>query len=249
MVNYKIVIQYDGTRYKGWQALGDTENTIQGKLEAVLFCMTGEPVEITGSGRTDAGVHAKGQAANFHIEERFSEEEILNYLNRYLPEDIAVCTVEKVDERFHSRYQAKEKTYLYRIHTGSVPNVFERKYVYHLQTPLDVVRMRQAAEYLVGIHDFRSFCGNRKMKKSTERTVYSIHIKETKDEISICYTGDGFLQYMVRILTGTLIEVGDGRRRPEEVREILAGRNRDAAGYTVPACGLTLLGVKYGEDK
>lgn len=245
MTNYKIIIQYDGTRYRGWQALGSTELTIQGKIQAVISELAESPVEITGSGRTDAGVHAKGQVANFHMKGGFTEQEILHYLNRYLPEDIAVLSVEQADERFHSRYQAKEKTYLYRIHTGEIPNVFERKYMYCYDKTLLTGRMREAAEYLTSTHDFKAFCGNRKMKKSSVRTIYKIRIAETEDEIQIFFTGNGFLQNMVRIITGTLIEVGDGRRKPQEIKEILESGRREEAGYTVPACGLTLLGVKY----
>lgn len=245
MGNYRIVIQYDGTRYRGWQSQSSTEDTIQGKLEAVLLRMMGEAVEVIGSGRTDAGVHALGQTANFHLRGTRDREEILDYLNRYLPEDIAVSNIEEVEERFHSRYQAKSKTYLYRIHTGRIPEVFERKYVYDYQTPLDTGRMRQAIALLVGTHDFRSFCGNKKMKKSTVRTIYEIRLEETAQEIRLYYTGDGFLQNMIRILTGTLIEIGDGRRAPEEISGILEAKNREAAGYTAPACGLTLFSVEY----
>ena len=177
MANYKMILQYDGTRYRGWQVL-PAELTIQGKLQDVLSKMAGYQVEVTGSGRTDAGVHAKGQTANFHLREEWDEDKILFYLNQYLPEDIAVCEVKRVDERFHSRYQAVEKTYLYRIHTGKIPEVFERRYVYDYTEPLDVNRMRKAAEYLCGTHDFKSFCGNKKMKKSTVRTISRIQIKE-----------------------------------------------------------------------
>lgn len=245
MNNFKIVIQYDGTRYKGWQAQNGTANTIQGKIEAVLTELAGHPVEITGSGRTDAGVHARGQVANFCMEEHFTEEEILDYLNHYLPEDIAVTAIEKVDDRFHSRYQAVEKTYLYRIYCGKIPNVFERKYIYSYGKTLDTEQMKKAAGLLTGTYDFASFCGNKKMKKSTVRTIYEIRIEEKNEEIDIYYRGNGFLQNMVRILTGTLIEIGDGRRSPEEVCDILESRNREHAGYTAPACGLTLLEVKY----
>lgn len=249
MFNYKIVIQYDGTRYKGWQTQNSTENTIQGKIESVLSSMAGYPVEVIGSGRTDAGVHAVGQTANFLLKEAQHTEHILDFLNHYLPEDIAVLSVEEADEKFHSRYHAKEKTYLYRIHTGKIPEVFARKYVYSYDKPLAAERMRQALVYLIGTHDFRSFCGNKKMKKSTIRTIYEIRIEECNSEIRIYYTGDGFLQNMVRILTGTLIEIGDGRRKPEEMQQILAAENREAAGYTAPACGLTLMQVKYEKDK
>lgn len=247
MKNYKIIIQYDGTRYRGWQGQSSTDETIQGKLEAVLSKMAGEEVQVIGSGRTDAGVHAIGQVANFHLKRVYDQEEILDYLNRYLPEDIAVCDISEVDDRFHSRYHAKKKTYLYRIHTGRIPEVFERKYVYDYQTPLSVERMREAAALLVGTHDFKSFCGNKKMKKSTVRTIYEIKIEETEREIRLYYTGDGFLQNMIRILTGTLLEIGDGRRAAEEILTILDAQEREAAGYTAPACGLTLFSVEYGD--
>lgn len=245
MNNYKITIQYDGTRYRGWQSQNTTDETIQGKLMEVLTRMAGEEVAVIGSGRTDAGVHARGQVANFYLARAWDAEEVQEYLNRYLPEDIAVIHTEKVDERFHSRYQAKSKTYLYRIHTGKVPEVFERKYVYDYQTPLAVERMRKAADLLVGTHDFCSFCGNKKMKKSTVRTIHELRIEKDGQEIRLYYTGDGFLQNMVRILTGTLIEIGDGRREPEEILTILAAKDRKEAGYTAPACGLTLLEVRY----
>lgn len=245
MKNYRIVIQYDGTRYRGWQSQNSTDETIQGKIAAVLARLSGETVQVIGSGRTDAGVHAIGQVANFHMNGEYTTDEIRDYLNHYLPEDIAVNLVEEVDERFHSRYQAKDKTYLYRIHTGCVPEVFDRKYVYDYQTPLSVERMRQAAALLIGTHDFRSFCGNKKMKKSTVRTIYDIRIEELEQEIRIYYTGDGFLQNMIRILTGTLIEIGDGRRAPEDITGILEMQNREMAGYTAPACGLTLFSVSY----
>ena len=150
MNNYKITIQYDGTRYKGWQGQNSTGLTIQGKIEAVLGQMAGHAVEVIGSGRTDAGVHAKGQVANFHIEEHFTEGKILSYLNHYLPDDIAVIAVEQVDERFHSRYAAKKKTYRYHIHMGEISDVFERKYEYQYEKTLDVERMKEAASYLIG---------------------------------------------------------------------------------------------------
>lgn len=245
MNNYKITIQYDGTRYRGWQSQNSTDETIQGKLVDVLSRMAGEKVAVIGSGRTDAGVHARGQVANFCLNGAWNPMEVQEYLNRYLPEDIAVVDIKRVDARFHSRYHAKNKTYLYRIHTGKVPEVFARKYVYDYPVSLDTERMKRAAQQLVGTHDFRSFCGNKKMKKSTERTIYEIRIEETAQEVQIYYTGDGFLQNMVRILTGTLIEIGDGRRAPEEIAQILAAKNRECAGYTAPACGLTLLQVAY----
>ena len=246
MKHYKMIVQYDGTRYKGWQGQNSTDMTIQGKLEAVLGRMAGHPVEITGSGRTDAGVHARGQVADFWMEEHFEKEAILEYLNSYLPEDIAVISMEEAADRFHSRYAATAKTYRYQIHTGTIPDVFARRYEYHYTEPLDIDRMKQAAGYLVGTHDFKAFCGNKRMKKSTVRTIYDISIRKEGADIRIDYRGNGFLQNMVRILTGTLIEVGDGRRKPEEINDILASLDRENAGYTAPACGLMLLEVEYG---
>lgn len=247
MKNYRITVAYDGSRYKGWQIQKSTDATIQGKLSMVLMNLAGHNVEVIGSGRTDAGVHALGQVANFHLDEHFSEKEIFNYLNRYLPEDIAVLDIMEVDERFHSRYQATGKTYSYRIRTNPVPDVFERRFLYHYGQPLDLERMRKAAVQFLGTHDFASFCGNKHMKKSTRRTIFDICFMESPDEIVIRYTGNGFLQNMVRILTGTLIEVGRGEREPENMKEILEAKNREMAGYTAPPQGLRLEKVMYGK--
>ena len=169
-------VQYDGTRYKGWQIQKSTGDTIQGKIQYVLGTLVGHPVEVIGSGRTDAGVHASGQIANFHIEESYGADEVMMWLNEHLPQDIAVTELCEVEERFHSRYQAEKKMYRYRIHTSIVPNVFERKYVYEYLMPLDIERMRKAADFLIGTHDFKAFCGNKKMKKSTVRRIYQIEI-------------------------------------------------------------------------
>lgn len=247
MKNYKILIQYDGTRYKGWQVQNSTDQTIQGKIQAVLEQLAVHPIEVIGSGRTDAGVHAIGQVANFHIEDSFTKEEILEYLNRYLPMDIAVLSIEEVPERFHSRFSAIRKTYVYRIHTSSIPDVFERKYKYTYTEKLDVSRMKEAAAQLIGTHDFMAFCGNKKMKKSTVRTLMAIEITEKENELMISYTGDGFLQQMIRIMTGTLIEVGTGRKEPKDMIKILESKDRSKAGYTVPAEGLALYEVIYAE--
>lgn len=245
MKNFKITIQYDGTRYKGWQVQKSTDMTIQGKIQSVLSEMAGQEIEVIGSGRTDAGVHAYAQVANFHVPAHFKVHEILDYLNHYLPMDIAVLDIEEVGERFHARFNAISKTYVYRIHTSNIPNVFERKYMYTYTEKLDVKRMRQAADLLLGTHDFAAFCGNKKMKKSTVRTVRDITIEEMEHEIRISYIGDGFLQQMIRIMTGTLIEVGNGTKQPEDVLQILESKNRETAGYTVPAEGLLLKCVQY----
>lgn len=243
--NYRMVLEYDGSRYDGWQKQDNTGQTIQGKIESVLERMTGQPVEVHGSGRTDAGVHALGQVANFHGDVDLSEEEIRDYLNRYLPEDIGVKTVELATDRFHSRLHAEEKTYLYRIETGRRKDVFERKYIYGLMRPLDVKAMERAASYFIGEHDFKSFCSNRRMKKSTVRTLKKIEFEQQGSRLFIRFTGNGFLYHMVRILTGTLIEVGSGQRSPEEIPGILEAGNREAAGYTAPPEGLFLERVRY----
>lgn len=247
MANYKLCIQYDGTRYRGWQVQNSTEDTIQGKLQTVIGRLVGYPVEVIGSGRTDAGVHAAGQVANVHLKKAYADEQqFCDDVNRYLPEDIGVLSVEEVDEKFHARFSAKEKTYEYRIHTNVCSNVFERKYVYaYTDCELNVDKMKEAAVLLEGEHDFKSFCGNKHMKKSTVRTISEIRIEQSEKEIRIRYTGDGFLQNMIRILTGTLIEVGNGTKKPADIPVILAGLDREKAGYTAPPQGLCLLEVLY----
>lgn len=245
MPNYKLTIQYEGTRYKGWQEQKTTDATIQGRIQRVLERMSGEEIDLQGSGRTDAGVHAKAQIAHFHMKALGDTEQIKDYLNTYLPEDIAVKKVELVDERFHSRLNAKSKTYEYRIYKGAKPDVFERRYVVPIEETLDVEEMKRAAAYLEGTHDFNAFCGNRRMKKSTVRTIFQIEIRETEEEIRLRFTGSGFLQNMVRILTGTLVEVGRGERNAEDMKEILESRDRQNAGRLMPAKGLTLIEVVY----
>lgn len=247
MKNIKIILEYDGTRYDGWQKQGNTGDTIQGKLEGILEKWAGAPVEVHGSGRTDAGVHAKGQTANFHISETVctSTKEAMDYLNRYLPEDIRVLSAKEMPERFHSRLSAKSKTYEYFVETSDRKGVFERKYVYGLGRKLDLEAMREAASLLTGEHDFRSFCSNKKMKKSTVRNLESITIREEGSKVVLLFKGDGFLYNMVRILTGTLLEVGTGARRPAEMAEILTACDRSRAGVTAPSEGLFLLQVDY----
>ena len=244
-MNVKLTIQYDGTRYDGWQRQGNTDNTLQGRLEGVLSRMVGKPVEIQGAGRTDAGVHARGQVASVHLPEGYTPQEVQNYLNRYLPEDVAVVDVVEVGERFHARLSATGKEYRYHIRMGSVPDVFARKYQYRVEEPLDIPAMERAAGYLTGKHDFRSFCGNRRFKKSTVREVFHIGVEVCGSDLTLVYRGDGFLYNMVRILTGTLLEVGLGQRPPESMVDILEARERTAAGKTAPAQGLVLQEVYY----
>lgn len=245
MINYKMVIAYDGSRYNGWQKQGNTKDTIQGKLEKVLEKLEGREVEVIGAGRTDAGVHALGQVANVKLESKINGETLLQYLNQYLPEDIAVLSVKEVPMRFHSRLNATEKTYLYRIYRSEIPNPFIRKYTVTITEELDIEKMRMAAELLIGEHDFKSFCSLKKSKKSTIRTLYSITIEEIEEEIRISVRGNGFLYHMVRIIVGTLLEVGTGKKKPEEIEQILEKRERQAAGKTAPAHGLFLKEVKY----
>jgi len=245
MKNYVMTLMYDGTGYSGWQKQGNTDNSIQEKLEAVLSRMCGAKVEVAGSGRTDAGVHAKGQTASFRCETALSEEEILCCLNTYLPKDIAVTALSEAEERFHARLSAKKKTYLYRINMSCISPVFERKYIYDLRCPLDIEKMREASSYLLGRHDFKAFSSVRKTKKSTVREIYSISVTEENGEADIEITGNGFLYNMVRIIVGTLIEIGRGERAPESVRDILESMDRQNAGYTAPPHGLTLMRVEY----
>ena len=245
--NYKITVSYDGTRYNGWQKQKNTEATIQGKLEQILYRLSGRETAVHGAGRTDAGVHALGQTANFRLDTALSETELLDYFNRYLPDDIAVLSLKPASERFHSRLSAVGKVYRYRIYTGNAKPVFDRKYMWQFPEELDAERMRQAARLLTGWHDFRSFCGNRRMKKTTVRRLDSIEISSLDGgrELALTFEGNGFLQNMVRILTGTLTECGTGMRNPEEMPQILAAEDRSRAGITAPALGLTLVEVKY----
>lgn len=243
--NYKFIISYDGSRYYGWEHQPTTEFTIQGKLETVLERMTGEPVEVIGAGRTDAGVHARAMVANARLETELSEDEILDYMNRYLPDDICICQVRKASDRFHSRYNAIGKTYRYTCYVDRVKPVFDRKYVYVPEEVPDVKKMQQAAEYLIGTHDFASFCSNPRMKKSTIRKVDQIDIVKKGPYLTFTYHGTGFLQHMVRILTGTLLEVGYGKRTPESMVDLIDAKKRALAGFTAPAKGLCLIKVDY----
>lgn len=254
--NYKLKITYDGTRYYGWEHQPDQE-TIQGKVEMVLGRMCGYemtqrdfmqpdcPIKVIGAGRTDAGVHARAMIANVVLDTELSEEEIRDYMNRYLPDDIAIQDVRKCAERFHARYKAVGKTYQYTLFDGPVKPVFNRKYYTALEDELDLKAVEKAAELLKGEHDFKSFCGNPRMKKSTVRVVDEIDVRRSKGYIYLTFHGTGFLQNMVRILVGTLIEVGYHRMKPEDMLMILEAKDRKVAGPTAPAKGLCLLRVDY----
>ena len=247
MRNLKLIITYDGTRYRGWQKLSSTDNTIQGKLETTLSRILSEPVEVIGSGRTDAGVHALGQVANFHCTAPMPCQQILTQLRTYLPGDIGIVSCEEAPPRFHARYNAKEKTYLYRIWNSAAPCVFIRNQVYRFEAPLDLEIMRSSAVHFLGQHDFRAFCSNKKSNKSTVRTIYALDIAKDGPEIRIRIRGDGFLHNMVRIIVGTLLEAGMKNRglTPDDIPGIFEKENRALAGYTVPPQGLTLEEVTY----
>jgi tRNA pseudouridine38-40 synthase len=244
MRNIRLDLCYDGTRYKGWQRLSGVDNTVQGKLEQTLSRILEETIELSGSGRTDAGAHAKGQVANFHTNSDMSCEGILSALRRYLPEDIGIYSCKEASERFHARLNAKTKTYTYRIWNSEMPCVFDRRFVYAFAEDLDIKAMQSAAKLFLGEHDFSAFCANKKMKKSTVRRIDSLQINRKAEEIQITVTGDGFLYNMVRILVGTLIEVGLHKRDMESI-PTLFGAKREEAGYLVPAQGLCLMEVTY----
>ncbi len=247
MPNYKLILQYDGSRYRGWQRLPDTDATVQGKVEAVLSRLFEEAVEVQGSGRTDAGVHALGQCASFRTLRDLPPAEVLTALRAWLPEDIGAVLLEYAPPRFHARLSAVEKRYRYRVWITESPCVFERRYVYALPGDYDLDAMRAAARILEGTHDFRAFSAV-KTKKSTIRTLSSIEIDRVGDELRFSFTADGFLHRMVRILTGTLLEGGRGDRSPASVSELLKTGERAAAGFTVPAKGLCLMEVRYKDE-
>ena len=244
MRNLRLELCYDGTRYKGWQRLSSGGDTIQGKLEAVLSRLLNEAIEISASGRTDAGTHARKQVVNFHYSGSMRWEEMLSGLRRYLPEDIGVYSCKDVSQRFHARLNAKEKTYCYRLWNTDEPCVFDRRYVHIDTREFDVEAMKKASSHYIGTHDFSAFCGNKKMKKNTIRSIRSFDINRSGNEIVFTVTGNGFLQHMVRIMVGTLLEVGLHNRLPESIDD-LYGAPREMAGPAVPAQGLCLMEVFY----
>ena len=242
MRNLRLDICYDGTRYRGWQRLTGVEGTIQGKLETVLSRILEEPIEVSGSGRTDAGVHAAGQVASFTAPER-DPEELLRRLRHLLPADIGALTLEQAPPRFHARLSAVGKTYVYRIWNSPVPDVFARRFRVCVPQRLDDEAMRRAAADLVGTHDFTSFCVH--SKKSAVRTLTELSVRREGDALTLTFSADGFLHHMVRILTGTLLEVGLGKRPAGSMPALLAEKRRAAAGQTAPAAGLCLMEVRY----
>ena len=240
-----MTVQYDGARYAGWQRQGNTEKTVPARLALALSGLMGEAVEVNGSGRTDAGVHALGQVANFKTDAPIPDAEgFLLRLNKALPGDIAVTRLGPASPRFHARLSAKEKVYRYTIWNSPIPNVLERKYVYQLPEPLDDGAMEEAADRMLGTHDFAGFSADR-TKKSTVRHLRSVNIHRDGDRVTRTYTGNGFLHNMVRILTGTLIETGLHQRDPESIDRVFETLDRKDAGFTAPAQGLCLMEVIY----
>lgn len=240
-----MILAYDGTRFYGWEHQPNTDMTIQGKMENVLSLMTGQTVEVIGCGRTDAGVHAQNMVCNAHMDTGLSVEEIRDYLNKYLPDDICVKEVRIASDRFHSRYNAVGKTYCYTCYIGDSKPVFDRKYVYSLEEKPDMKEMKKAAASLVGTHDFASFCSNPRMKKTTVRNLDKIEIIQKGDFLKLTYHGSGFLQHMVRILTGTLLEVGFGKRTADSIPSLIEAKDRKQAGFTAPAQGLCMMQADY----
>ena len=242
---------YDGGRYQGWQNQQD-RLTIEGTMEDVLEKILGaEAIKLIASGRTDAGVHAYGQVANFHLPDKGRIENIREFqqeLNRNLPEDIRVYCVEEVAEGFHSRYDAVGKTYCYKIDTGERPGVFTRRYAYSFPEKLNLGEMNRAIPYLLGERDFRAFSSEKRKNKDTVRKLEEIRISTKDSMVFISFYGNGFLYHMVRILTGTLIEIGTGKKRVEELPHIFESKNRFLAGFMAPAHGLALVEVDYGSN-
>ena len=245
MPNFKLTLCYEGSRYKGWQRQGNVSGTIQEKLEAILSRLLEQSVELSASGRTDAGVHARMQVCSFRAETSRSCEEILSGLRAHLPEDIGALSLEEAPPRFHARLNCREKTYLYRIWNSPEPNVFTRRFQLRMEEPLDLAAMERAAALLCGRHDFAAFCSLKNPKRSTVRDLRAIRLEQEGSELCLFFTGDGFLYNMVRILTGTLLEVGLGRLSAEQMPQILSSLDRSQAGPTAPPQGLCLWEVKY----
>lgn len=247
-LNIMLIISYDGTGYSGWQRIGNAQKpSIQALLENRISGLLGQRIRLIGSGRTDAGVHAIAQTANFIC--RTSDGEIPKnftaHLNYILPEDIRIVSARKVPLTFHSRHDAISKTYEYRIDLRRPPSVFDRRWTYQEKGELSVELMGQAAEYLVGMHDFAAFSTNGETKRATIRTIYRFEIIREGNNLRMEVTGDGFLYHMVRIMVGTLIEVGRGERSPREIPLILRSRERNTAGWMAPPQGLFLKEVHY----
>lgn len=244
MKNIKLTIEYDGTNYNGWQKQKQGK-TIQESIEKAIEKIVKEEVSITGSSRTDSGVHAKGMIANFMTESRVPPERFREAINTKLPDDIAIIKSEEVPLEFHSRYNSKGKTYCYTLINRREKVALLKNYVYHVVEPLDVKRMEETCKYFIGKHDFSAFKTNGSSVKTTVRTISDLHIEKDNEFIKIFVTADGFLYNMVRIIVGTLVEVGLGKKKPEEVLSAINTGNREESGHCAPPNGLVLEKVYY----
>lgn len=244
MRNIKLTIEYDGKCYNGWQKQPNKLN-IQGEIERAIYNITKEEVDLIGSGRTDAGVHALGQVANFKTNSQISIEKIPLAINSQLKNSIVIKEAEEVNERFHSRYNAKRKTYRYIINNSKCGTAIYRNLEYSYPFKLDAEKMKQASKYFEGEHDFKAFKSSGTSSKNSVRTIYKAIVKQEGEKIIIELTGNGFLYNMVRIISGTLLDVGLGKIQPEEIPEMIESKDRQRAGKTLPAHGLYLVEVKY----
>lgn len=244
MKNIKLTLEYDGTNYGGWQKQSNNK-TIQGELEKAISKATGEEVEVTGSSRTDAGVHARGMVANFRTNSPIPADRFREAVNRNLPDDIAILKSEEVNDSFHARYNTKGKTYSYTIVNRYEKVSIGRNYIYHVKDSLDIAKMEKACTFFIGKHDFSAFKTNGSSVKTSVRTISELYIKKDDDIIKIFITADGFLYNMVRIIVGTLVEVGKGKIDPVNIKNIIDSRDRTKAGPCVKPNGLVLEKVYY----
>ena len=247
MKNIRLIIEYDGTNYSGWQTQ-ENAVAIQEKIVEAIKSVTGEDVRLIGSGRTDGGVHALGQVANFHTNSTIPADKFCFTLNNVLPEDIKIIKSDEVDLNFHSRFDAMRKRYRYVIYNEKMPSPIHRNFSFHFKYDLDVDKMLEASKFLIGTHDFASFKVRKSVVKSTIRKIYDINIKRKGYFIEIIFEGNSFLRYMVRIIVGTLVEIGNGKRPVSDMKKIMDSKNRDEAGLTVPPQGLFLEKVFYPDD-
>ena len=245
MKTFKLIIEYDGTAYHGWQRQ-TTDASIQDEIEKALAVMTRQSITLAGSGRTDAGVHALGQTASFRCDTTLTADIFQKGLNSLLPEDIVIKSCTQVDNEFHARFNAKTKTYRYRIRNTPIPSALCRRYAWHIRKPLDIAAMQKAGKCLIGTHDFKAFQGQGSHVETTIRSLFAFDICSEAHMVFCDITGDGFLRFMVRNIVGTLVDVGIGKITTEEFKQILLSKDRSLAGATAPAHGLFLVKVEYG---
>ena len=244
MRNIKLIIEYDGKSFNGWQKQPNKLN-IQGEIERAISEITGEEIDVIASGRTDAGVHSLGQTANFKTNSNLPIEKFAIAINSKLKKSIVIKSAEEVEERFHSRYSVKSKTYRYTINNSQMGTALYREMEYHVPMKLNIDKMKKAAKYFEGEHDFKGFKASGTSSKSSVRTIYKADVIEDGERIYIELTGSGFLYNMVRIISGTLVDVGLGKIDPEEISSIIDAKDRSKAGKTLPAHGLCLVKVEY----